>query len=491
MEKFSHKIPLVVIFGRTNVGKSTLFNTLSEKKRAIVSKIEGTTRDANIGMISWQNADFTLVDTGGILDTKQLGSKKIKTGNPIDDEVQIEARDLLSRADLVLFLVDAKIGIMPQDKELVLGMKKLLKSTDKIVLVANKTDSAKERNRVSEFYRLSLGNVWPISSLSGSGTGDLLDEIVDKLKNIDRAGIKKNSKILSKTQMGRSEVMPAVQAENDQRPDNTINVSIVGKPNVGKSSLLNSILGYKRVIVSPIPHTTREPQDTLIDYEGRTIKLVDTAGISRKFHVKKNFQLEKAGISKSLKTLERSDIALFVIDINEGFTLQESKIAEEILERNCGLVIIANKWDLIKNRDTKEYTNFVRSNLPFATWAPIQFVSALTGDKVKRIIDLVLEVYESRNKEIADNQLDKFMKSALKKHRPAIGKNMRRPYLTRITQIGVNPPRFQINIGAKDEVQTQYLRYLENQLRDKFKLTGTPVIIKVVKRSKKENGKSD
>lgn len=317
-----NNLPLVVIFGRTNVGKSTLFNCLIEKKQALVSKIEGTTRDSNIGQIEWRGVKFELVDTGGIIDLKHLENKKIKAQD-IEAKVQQQARDYLKRADLILFLVDTKIGLMPQDKQMALFLKKAIRQ-NKILLLANKADSPKLRSSIAEFNKLNLNEPIPISAANGSGTGDMLDIVVDKIKR------------KSKNQIDNQ--------PDELKIDNSIKVCILGKPNVGKSSLLNSILGYNRVIVSETPHTTREPQNTNIIYKDNKVTLIDTAGISKKGTKTKG--LEKYGIGKSLSALKKSAIALLVIDISQTITHQDQKLIEEIIERRASFIIIANKWDL-------------------------------------------------------------------------------------------------------------------------------------------------
>jgi len=260
-----------------------------------------------------------------------------------------------------------------------------------------------------------------------------------------------------------------------------INVCIIGQPNVGKSSLLNSILGYERVIVSPIPHTTREPQHTEIIYQGQRIRFVDTAGISKQGH--KGESLAKEGIAKSLKILKKADIALLVLDINSGITHQDAKIVEEIMESRKSFMILANKWDLVEPKDTKTWTNYVYRYLPFATWAPLQFISAKTGAKVDKIMNLIVDMNEARHREVSDSQLDKFLNRIVKIHLPTRGKGSKKPRLYEIRQSGVRPPRFEVRIGAKEDLDYSYLRFIENQLRIQFDLTGIPIRVRVIKRS--------
>ena len=460
-------LPLVVIFGRTNVGKSTLFNALVEKKQALVADIPGTTRDSNIGQVSWGRLSFNLIDTGGIIDLKYLTGQSAKT-NDIEVKVQQQARQYLDQADLILFLVDNKTGLLPQDKQLALILKKTA-DAKKIILVANKVDSPGKRAKTAEFFKLALGDVIAISAANGSGTGDLLDIVVKRLES-------RNSQLTTHH--------PKVYFKNGLRVmsyelQDIIKVCIIGKPNVGKSSLLNSLLGYQRVIVSPIPHTTREPQDTDIIYQEKNIKLIDTAGISKKGAKTKG--LEKYGIAKSLGMLTKADIALLVLDISEGITHQDAKLIEEILNQQKSLILIANKWDLIKARDTKKYTNYIYGKLPFTQFVPIQFTSALTGEKVKKILDLILAIDQERKLKLGDSQLNKFLLRLVKIHRPAKGKGVKHPRIYEFKQIAANPPRFIIRLGPKDNIHFSYLRFMENRLRENFGFTGTPITIKIAK----------
>lgn len=476
----TNKLPMVVIFGRANVGKSTLFNALVEKKQALVSPIAGTTRDSNIGEVSWRGKKFKLIDTGGIMDIEFLLRKKIKAED-IEEKVQKQARRYMGRADLVLFVVDGKEGIIPDDKKMALAAKKVLPAKNNIIYVINKVDSPAQRKNLAEFHKFPLGEPIPVSAVSGSGTGDLLDIIVEKIKTAPEI-----ENLLPKANLPLAEKF---------KIENIIKVCIIGKPNVGKSSLLNSILGEERVIVSPIPHTTREPQDTDIIYQEQPIKLIDTAGISKKggqiskikkikLKIKNYSDLEAMGIAKSLHALGKSDIALLVIDINEPLTRQDLKIVEEITERKRGLIIIANKWDLTPERDTKKFTDYIRAHLPFAVWAPIQFISAKTGEKVKKILDLIIKINKSRQMQISDSQAEKFLKQIVKIHRPARGRGVKHPRIYEFKQVGTNPPKFELRIGRAEDLHESYVRFIENRLREKLDLTGTPIKIRVEKGKK-------
>jgi GTP-binding protein len=472
-QKNNIKKPLIVIFGRTNVGKSTLFNRLFERNQALVSEIEGTTRDANHCEISWCGYDFKLVDTGGIMDLKYLNNKKIKTDD-IDIKVQQQAKDYLKSADLILLLVDNKTGLLPADRLLAEYLKKTEGLSEKTLLVANKTDNQKERPNTAEFNKLGLNEPISISAASGSGTGDLLDIIVEK--------IFPKSKQKPKKETGYEEDSAEKITEDNAR------VSIIGKPNVGKSSLINAILGYERVITSPLPHTTREPQDTEIIFKDQKITLVDTAGISKHGHKTKG--LEKFGIQKSLSALQRSDVALFVVDISEPLTHQDSKIIEEIVKRKASFMIIANKWDKIEEKDTKKFTQYIYSKFPFADYAQIQFVSALTGLKVDKILDLIIFLREQRKIQISDSALGKLLNKLVKIHRPPKSWGEKYPRIFELRQVKFDPPVFEVQIGSRDTLQPTYLRFIENQLRKKFGFSGSPITIRLT-HGKKIHGKAE
>ncbi|OGM90115.1 ribosome biogenesis GTPase Der [Candidatus Wolfebacteria bacterium RBG_13_41_7] len=482
-------LSLVVIFGRTNVGKSTLFNRLLEKNQALVSAQAGTTRDANVGEVGWSRRKFKLVDTGGIIDLKNLTQKsKLKNAaydgktDDIDVKVQSQASQYLKKADLILFVTDARDGLMPPDRQMAVLVKILALSPDnaKIILVANKADNPNLRRQTAEFNKLGLGEPIAVSAATGSGTGDLLDAIISKLfKMTDEESQKANDEIVNH----KSEII------------NSVRVCIVGRPNTGKSSLANKLLGEDRLIVSSVPHTTREPQDITINYEQTRITFIDTAGLSRQGqkNAKQNKlkkSLEKLSINKSLAALARSDLALLVIDSVAGIDRGEQKIVDKILERKISLIIVANKWDLIKNKDTKKFTNDIYSRLPFITWAPIHFCSALTGEKVNKILNLILKINQARNTQIADNALGHFLNKIIKRHRPSLGKFAKRPHIHDFKQAQTNPPVFSLRLNPKDSLPFSYIKYIENRLREKFFFLGTPISIWVEK-NKRVHGKTD
>lgn len=466
-KKYKTNLPRIVIFGRTNVGKSTLFNTLTEKQQALVADIAGTTRDANFGEASWQGIDMELVDTGGIMDIAFLQSSKTSAIS-IDEKVQSQVRQLITRADLVLFVVDNKAGLLPQDQVMAKTLIQIMPDRDKIILVVNKVDNYKQAGEAAVFYKLGLGEPVLISATTGASTGDLLEVVVQKLK-------------ASTLDLTASETVEVI--------DDSVKIAIIGKPNVGKSSLLNALLGYQRVIVSPVAHTTREPQNTKLTYKTRPITLIDTAGINKAWT--KMDKLTKLGIAKSLDTIDDADLIFLVVDISQELTKQEAKLVEEIFERRKSLIIIANKWDQVEDRDVKTYTRTIYRTLPFAQFAPIHFMSAKNRTKLDKLMDLAIKIADNRKIEISYSKLVRFIKTCINKHKPTRGGGQRNPHIYRFEQTNSNPPAFAVQVGSKEYLADSYLHYLSNQLREKFDLEGTPIKIWVDKRRVSGRMKSD
>lgn len=473
----------IIIFGRTNVGKSTLFNRLVGSPRALVADIDHTTRDANQHTISWNRRRLELVDTAGLNELMYLtmSQKKSKQLTELEEKIQYQTGQLLREAAVVLFMVDGQAGLLPQDRELALACKKLLPKETPILLVINKIDSPRHREKISEFYTLGWGEPWPVSAATGMGTGDLLDEIVKQVERQRRRNAKNKLFAPSDPVMGGAAETTTNELElvaYTEKPD--YKVCLLGKPNVGKSSLLNALLGYNRVLVSAIPHTTREPQDTFIKYRDKIIQIVDTAGIARKDPGKKK-ALEKIGMAKSLQRLNQADIAILLVDISEPISHQEASLAEEIINRKKSLIVAANKWDKVEERDTVNFTEAIYHRLPFIGFAPIAFVSAKTKSKVQKILDLIIEVGAQRSISLSKSQLDHFLSRIVKHHRPAKGKGLKHPHIYSFIQTEAGPPCFTATIGIKDNLHFSYLRFIQNQLRHTYGFIGTPISIHVAR----------
>lgn len=453
----SNTLPKVAIIGRANVGKSTLFNRLIEEDKALVSSIAGTTRDRNIGVVSWRGKKFQLIDTGG-LDIDE------KIPLTIAQEIIKQAEQAIKDANLLLLVIDLIEGVTPVDKELI---KKIIAQgfKEKIIFVGNKAETAKLKKYDNSIYRLGLGEPLFISAASGSGTGDLLDKILKNLPNkkLSTNKIKENYPI--------------------------IKMVLLGKPNVGKSSLLNSILRENRVIVSDIPYTTREAHDTEFIYQDKKFIIIDTAGLRKKSKVQPN-SLEKKSINKSLAALKQCDVAILVTEVNKKIDAQDKKITQKILESGKSVIIAANKWDLISDKKTntiREYEIYYRQAFPFLWWAPIIFLSAKNHLRTHKLLDLANEIKKAREIKISDSQLDKFLKQKIKQHQPSRGKGLKNPYIYKIIQDKTNPPHFIVYVNDPTILHFSYIRFLQNNLRKKFNIIGTPIQIELKKWKNKNN----
>jgi GTPase len=437
-------IPVVAIIGRPNVGKSTLFNRLIGARRSIVGDIPGMTRDRIYGEAEWQNRAFRVVDTGGIVP---------------DDEAVIpanifkQARAAIDEAILLLFVVDARDGITPSDEELA----RRLRALDKPVLVvANKADTAHVADFAGEFHRFGYEDVFPVSAEHGAGIGDLLDAMIERL--------------------------PVVEVtEREQRE---INVAVIGRPNVGKSSLINKLLGEERVIVSSIPGTTRDAVDSVVesrigeDGETVSLRLIDTAGIRRKG--KTTGMEEKLSVVMARKHIERADVALLLIDAIEGVTALDANIAGYAHEAGRSVIIIVNKWDAVEKDSytVYQYEEKIRDAMKFLDYAPIIFISALTGQRVVKLPDLIKRANDARNLRVPTAQLNKFFEEHLEQPRATISGKTKLKILY-LTQAGIRPPTFVVfTSGAKKKLHFSYERYLINRLRETFDFYATPIRVK-------------
>jgi GTP-binding protein len=443
---------VVALVGRPNVGKSTLFNRLVGEPLAIVDDTPGTTRDRIFAEGEWLNTTFDLIDTGGIDPTSATSGKDPLSIGSADFIEQIRAQAFIAveEADVVLFITDAISGVTPADIEVANLLRKSQKKVGDafvppIFLVVNKADSSRLRSISHEFYELGMGDPYPISALHGTGTGDLLDAMV-----------------------------AAFPHELEEGEDESVKVSIVGKPNVGKSSLLNQLVGEERSIVSPIAGTTRDAIDTHLEIDGTPITLIDTAGIRRRGKIIPG--VEKYSVIRSLRAIERSDVSLLVIDAVDGLSAQDAHIAGFILEAWKSVVVIVNKWDAVEKdaQTMDQYTEYIRKELNFMDYVPILFISAKTGKNVEKVLPMALRVQEERLVRLNTSQINKIIQSAQDAHpSPShAGRSMRMYYGT---QVRNDPPTFMIYVNEPKLAHFSYVRYLENQFRKEYHFLGTPI----------------
>jgi GTP-binding protein len=462
----SNQKPIVALVGRPNVGKSTLFNRLIGQRKAIVEDLAGTTRDRLYGEADWGGRDFIVVDTGGLeLDSSLVagpnepGATGFRAGvesRLFLKEIRAQAELAMAEAEVIVFVVDAEADLTGPDE----AVAKLLRRTDKPVLLSvNKADNPKRRNEAVDFYALGLGDPIPVSALHGTGTGDLLDAIIAAL--------------------------PPAEAEEDEE-DEAIKIAILGRPNVGKSSLLNKLLGEERVIVSDVPGTTRDAIDTRIMYEGLELVLIDTAGIRRRGKIETG--VEKYSFLRSLKAVTRADVCLLLIDATEMVTTQDAHIAGYIVEEAKSVVVIVNKWDLVE-KDThtiNEFTARIRTDLKFLDYVPVLFISAKTGQRVQKVLPLALQVQEERLRRIPTGELNRLLRDAVAKNPPKGGQRHRLKFFY-LTQAGVDPPTFVFFVNDRSLVHFTYERYLENTLREHYGFLGTPLRLIFRNRGEKDS----
>lgn len=425
---------VVAIVGRPNVGKSTLFNRICRRRSAIVDFEEGVTRDRKYEEAEWAGHNFIIVDTGGIIP---------KSVNGIDKAVKFQAKVAIEESDLILFLVDTKVGTTDIDMEIA---RILSAYREKVILVANKTDNEKDELEIYDFLKLGFGYPHSIAAIQGRNMGNFLDELVKKIDF----------------------------APNPKDDEETIKVAIVGKPNVGKSSLINNLTGQQQTIVTDIPGTTRDSIDLHLKYHNQKITFIDTAGLRRKKSIK--YGVEYFSTMRTIESINRADIVLLILDSLEEISNQDQKIVSYAARNYKDIIIVLNKWDLIKknNATVGEYIKRIRSELKFVEFAPVIFVSALTGQRVRKILDLVLEVSEESRKRIPTSELNKFLERATIKFPPthSSGKHTKVFFCT---QIKVHPPTFVFFCNNPKNITIHYRRYLLNQLRDTFKFEGASI----------------
>jgi GTP-binding protein len=449
--------PIVALVGRPNVGKSTLFNRLIGEKLSIVSEVPGTTRDRLYADCTWNGVTFMLVDTGGM---EILAEHRIQSGEPVNilaagsthfvREIRAQAEVAIREADVIVFLVDVQAGQTAADEEVAAVLRQANKP---VIVAANKADNLELWRDTYEFYALGVGPVYPVSALNGKGTGDLLDEIVTSISQ--GAG-----------GTGR--------AHEEEAEEDAVKIAIVGRPNVGKSSLLNKLLRQERSIVSPIPGTTRDAIDTRMQWEGQDIVLIDTAGIRRRGKVEKG--IEYYSVLRALRAISRADVALLLIDAPEGVTDQDMHVGGYILEEHKSVVALVNKWDAIEKDayTVNAYTEHVRQELKFMDYVPVLFISALTGQRVDQVLPTALQVCAERNVRLTTNELNKLVQDAMFRHSPPSVRGQRlKVYFA--TQAEGAPPTFVLFVNDPKLVHFGYERYLENQIRQAYPFTGTPI----------------
>ena len=429
------KKPLVALVGRPNVGKSTLFNRLVGARLAIVEDIPGTTRDRQYADAEWQGRVFTVVDTGGLV---------LTTSDEIAAQVRAQAQVAIDEADVIVFIGDILDGLTGADADIA----DVLRRTQKpIILAINKADNTKRELNVHEFHALGLGDPLPISAIQGTGVGELLEAI--------------------------TRALPMLPPEEEEKP-HVLHIALIGRTNVGKSSLLNRILGEERVIVSELPGTTRDAIDTTVRFHGQEIVMIDTAGIRRRGRIEGG--IEKYSVLRALKPVNRADVVLLLLDAVDGVTAQDAHIAGYIREQAKSIIVLVNKWDLIEkdNSTQPQYEVYVRRELKFMPFVPLLFVSALTGQRVSQILPLALRINEQRQQRLSTEQINTILREATARHSPPskYGTKLRFYYGT---QVDVNPPTFVFFVNDERLVHFSYERYLENQIREHFKFEGSPL----------------
>jgi GTP-binding protein len=446
-----------VLVGRPNVGKSTLFNRLTGRRRAIVAPIPGTTRDVIAHPGEWQGRHFQMVDTGGMFGASE---------DPLHALVLDRGRRALADADLLVLLVDGREGVVPGDREIAKAAREANKP---VILAINKADDKRVREGQLDFYQLGFDSVFTISAEHGEGTGDLLDAIVERLN------------------LPREKTRPDDEAEPPPAPDTgEVNIVIIGRPNAGKSSLVNRLLREERMIVSEMPGTTRDSVDSPLMWHKRQFRIVDTAGIRRPGRVAKSGQVESVSVLLARRAIENADIAVILIDAQAGATDQDATIAGEADKAGCGIILVANKWDLMKDRGpgfSKEFDEALRHQIKFLDYVPLLHLSAVTGERTPKLLEMIDKVAASRMQRVKTPELNKFMKEVTAAHPPpSAGRSEVR--ILYAAQTGVAPPTFVLFTNVATEFHFSYERFLVNKLREAFGFMGTPIRLHVRRRKR-------
>lgn len=432
--------PLVAIVGRPNVGKSALFNRMTRSQRALVEDLPGTTRDRNYGDFEWRGRHVRLVDTGGLAEPDE---------DPFAPLVREGVQTAIAESQLILFVVDASDGLTAADEEIATMLRR---ASQPVLLVANKADVSRARDRILEFYGLGMGEPIEVSGYHGQGVGELLDEIVDR-----------------------------VDAERRPPPIDRVRIAVVGRPNVGKSSLVNSILGEQRAVVSDVAGTTRDAIDTPFEFEGHAMMLVDTAGIRRRGRIERG--VERHSVQRAERAIDRADVVVVVIDRAEVLAAQDAHIAGYANERHKGIIFVVNKWDLATPEEDRHHIGrLLDRHYSFAPWAPVLFTSALTGEGVRDVLEMVLHIAEVRTRRVQTSELNRVLQKAMQEHGPPTIGN-KRLKLMYATQPSASPPTFVLFVNDPALVHFSYRRFLENRLRDAFDFGGTGIQLVFRRRS--------
>jgi GTPase len=473
-------LPIVAFVGRPNVGKSTLFNRVVGDRVAIVEDRARTTRDRLYDIGEWNGRRFIVVDTGGL---------EVHPGDAIEERVQEQARLAIGEADVIVLVVDAQAGLTPADQE---ASELLRTAQTPLIVAANKADNTRRELEAAEFHRLGWADIHPISALHGRGVADLLDVIVWALPPESPAELERKQLEVELERAAQTGVPDAPAEEAafamDERP---ARIAIIGRPNVGKSSLLNALLGQERAIVSDIPGTTRDAIDTSFEWAGRIVRLVDTAGIRRRGRVASGPDAERFATLRAVKAVSRADVAVIVVDAGDGLTAQDEHVAGYALEEGTGVVLAINKWDLIeKDAGTfDEYAARLRAQAHFLDFAPILAISAKTGQRVGRVLEAALEIAAERRRRVPTAALNAWLRDVTARRPPQSARG-RQPRFMYATQVAIEPPTFVLFASDAQLVHFSYRRYLENRLREAFGFAGTPLRLVVRERAREERDRT-
>jgi len=456
----SRRLPLVVLVGRPNVGKSTLFNRITRTRRAIVTAVPGTTRDVIEQPVTWNDIDFSLLDTGGLFGASE---------DPLHQLVVERGQRALAQADVLVLVLDGEQGLVPGDNEIV---QQVRAAGVPVIAVVNKTDVRRARDAAMQFYELGFEPLVEVSAEHGMGVGDMLDEVIKRLPLAHRTHSRRE---------GDPEPAAVAPALSE------VGIAVVGRPNAGKSSLVNRLLKEERMIVSEVPGTTRDAVDTVLRWHRRDFRIVDTAGIRRPGRVARSGQVESLSVLIARRAIEKADVVVLVLDANAGPTDQDAAIAGEADKAGRGVIVVANKWDLMKDRGpdfVKEFDETLHMQLKFLDYAPVLHISAMTGERTPKLLEMIDKVAEARQKRVPTGELNRFVQSVTAQHPPR-SPGRREVRILYCAQTNVAPPTFVFFTNVATTFHFSYTRFLENRLREAYGFLGTPIRVQVRRREKK------